>query len=144
VYVAWYKQVIASIVYSQLIVHGQRLSRYMNDVGSSPLSTTWWLVVRFATHDVHAQRTAATHNVRDMSLHMLGARCRVFIAQARTFLSKPKLSCPSGASDCRYTPAAMATVFADPDDNGNYTRWYVPSCPLSHECSASSWAKTEK
>jgi hypothetical protein len=91
VYVAWYKRVIASIVYSQLIVHGQRLSRYMNDVGSSPLSTTWWLVVRFATHDVHAQRTAATHNVRDMSLHMFGARCRVFIAQARTFLSKPKL-----------------------------------------------------
>jgi hypothetical protein len=28
---------------------------------------------RFATHDAHAQRTAATHNVSDMSLHMFVA-----------------------------------------------------------------------
>jgi hypothetical protein len=25
--------------------------------------------------------------------------------------------------------------YAEPDADGNYTRWYVPSCPLAHECS---------
>jgi hypothetical protein len=26
--------------------------------------------------------------------------------------------------------------YAEPDENGMYSRWYVPACPLAHECSA--------
>jgi hypothetical protein len=33
--------------------------------------------------------------------------------------------------------------YAEPDEDGLYTRWYVPSCPLGHECSAKASTTTD-
>jgi hypothetical protein len=33
--------------------------------------------------------------------------------------------------------------YAEPDENGMYSRWYVPACPLAHECSAKASTATD-
>jgi hypothetical protein len=98
------------------------------------------LVVRFATHAVHAQRTAATHDVRDMSLHMLGARCR----KRFNVCTLSCVHCSSSLFCQQAKAAAMASPYGEPDDNGNYTRWWVQNCPLAHECSTAAWNRTKK